>query len=178
VRIVAGSLRGRQLRAPRGAAVRPTADRVRESLFAVLGDVEGDQVLDPFCGSGALGLEALSRGAAACLFADVAAPHLACARDNAQALGVADRCRFVRADVRRLLRDEASAGRVYDLVLLDPPYHALPRLLTGLRELLPPITADGGRVVLEAPLGASPALFAAPADVRRYGTTELHLYTP
>ena len=178
MRIVAGSFKGRRLRVPRGDGVRPTADRVRESLFGLLADVEGARVLDPFCGSGALGLEALSRGAAACLFADVAAAHLACARGNAEALEVADRCRFVRADVRRLLHEEFAAGRQYDLVLLDPPYHALPGLLTGLRELVPPVTADGGRVVLEAPFGVTPALFDAPVDVRRYGTTELHLYTP
>ena len=179
MRIVAGSLRGRQLRAPRGAAVRPTADRVRESLFALLGDVEGDQVLDlvlpAAARSGSRRSRAARRPACSRTLPRRTWPVL---RDNAQSLGVADRCRFVRADVRRLLRDEASAGRRYDLVLLDPPYHALPRLLTGLRELLPPITADPGRVVLEAPLGASPALFDAPADVRRYGTTELHLYTP
>src|SRR3954451_22744652 len=129
MRIVAGELGGRRLRAPRGAATRPTADRAREALYARLGDVEGAQVLVLFAGRGALGFEALSRGAASCTFVDSDAGALAAVRANAEALGVADRCRLRRADFRRALRDEAAARRLYALVLVDPPYTLLPRFL-------------------------------------------------
>jgi 16S rRNA (guanine966-N2)-methyltransferase len=153
MRIVAGELGGRRLRTPRGDATRPTTDRARESLFARLGPVNGLAVIDPFAGSGALGLEALSRGAASCVFGEIAHAALVCLRENVAALGVADRCRVLRMDGRRLLRSEAAAGRRFGLVLLDPPYTLLPRLLPALGGLVEAVAAPGALVALEAPAG-------------------------
>jgi 16S rRNA (guanine966-N2)-methyltransferase len=126
VRIVSGTFGGRRLVTPRGKLVRPTAERVREALFARLGPLAGGAALDLFAGSGALGLEALSRGAATCLFADDAAASIACIRANIASLGLEGRTTVRRADFKRVLRDEARIGARYDLVLLDPPYAAAP----------------------------------------------------
>src|SRR4051812_46679921 len=129
MRIVAGELGGRRLRTPRGQGVRPTSDRARGALFQVLGHGGGVDAPDLFAGSGALGLEALSRGAASCLFSDDDAAAVACVRANVEALGVQDRARVRRADFRRVLADEAREGRRYGLLLVDPPYTLLPRFL-------------------------------------------------
>jgi 16S rRNA (guanine966-N2)-methyltransferase len=153
MRIVAGEHGGRRLLAPRGTATRPTSDRARESLFARLGPIDGLAVIDPFAGTGALGLEALSRGAESCLFGETANAALACLRENIAALHAEDRCRVERGDGRRLLQREAAAGRRYGLVLLDPPYTLLPRLLPALGELVEAVAAPGALVVLEAPAG-------------------------
>lgn len=153
MRIVAGELGGRRLRAPRGDTTRPTSDRARESLFARLGPIDGLDVIDPFAGTGALGLEALSRGARSCVFAETARAALLCLRENVELLGVADRCRVLRIDGSRLLRAEASAGRRFGLVLLDPPYTLLPRLLPTLGDLVEAVAAPGALVALEAPAG-------------------------
>jgi 16S rRNA (guanine966-N2)-methyltransferase len=153
MRIVAGEFGGRRLRVPKGDATRPTTDRARESLFARLGPIDGLAVVDPFAGTGALGLEALSRGAVSCLFAETGHAAIACLRENVAALGVEERTRIVRLDARKLLRVEAEAGRRYGLVLLDPPYTLLPRLLPTLGELVEAVAAPGALVALEAPTG-------------------------
>jgi 16S rRNA (guanine966-N2)-methyltransferase len=121
VRVVAGSARGRRLVTPTGATTRPTADRVREATFNALGSlgvVEGAAVLDLFAGSGAMGIEALSRGAAAATFVDRDPRAVAAVRANLVATGLADRATVVRADAERWL---AGAGR-FDVAVLDPPY--------------------------------------------------------
>jgi 16S rRNA (guanine966-N2)-methyltransferase len=153
MRIVAGELGGRRLRAPKGDATRPTTDRARESLFARLGPIDGLDALDPFAGSGALGLEALSRGAVSCLFAETSPAALACLRENIEALGVGERCRVRGQDARALLRAEAVAGCRYGLILLDPPYRLLARLLPALGPLVRAVAAPGALVALEAPSG-------------------------
>lgn len=122
MRIIAGQWRGRKLAAPKGDATRPTADRTRETLFSMLtsrlGSFEGLSVADLFAGSGALGLEALSRGAAHCLFVeedDIAARAL---RANIDVLAAASQATVVRGSVLKL----GPARETYDLILLDPPY--------------------------------------------------------
>ena len=119
--MIAGRYGGRRLQAPPGDATRPTADRVREALFSILGErVAGARVLDLFAGSGALGLEALSRGAREVTFVERAPAALKALRANLAALGAdAD---VVRADALRWLRAASGGARQYDLVLLDPPY--------------------------------------------------------
>jgi len=124
VRIIAGSFGGRPLVAPRGRATRPTADRVREALFSILGDVEELDVLDLFAGSGAFGLEALSRGAATATFVEKARPALAALRANVEALAVADRVFVLGDDVEGALPRLTREGRRFGLVFLDPPYAA------------------------------------------------------
>jgi 16S rRNA (guanine966-N2)-methyltransferase len=177
MRIVAGRLRGRTIAAPAGTAVRPTADRVREAVFNVLAhgaaEIEGARVLDAFAGSGALGLEALSRGAAFATFIDSSAEAIAACRANAEALGVARDSRFIRADAIQPPR----ADRPCDLVFLDPPYRSglAATALTQLAEA--GWIAPGAVIVVE--LGGP---FAAPegftlTDERRYGRTRIAFLT-
>ena len=135
MRIIAGEWRGRKLTAPKGEGTRPTADRARETLFAMLtsrlGDFAGLQVADLFAGSGALGLEALSRGAEQCLFVEQDRAAVDVIRANIAALGAQARCRVEVASVMQL----RAAPRPLDLILVDPPYQsgagevALDRLL-------------------------------------------------
>jgi 16S rRNA (guanine966-N2)-methyltransferase len=171
VRIIAGTLGGRRLSAPKGREVRPTSDRVRENIFNLVGPVDDARVLDLFAGSGALGFEALSRGAATCLFADDAPASIACLRANARALGVEDRVRVRRADFQRVLRDEARAGARYDLVLLDPPYAVAEGYAAALGELVPPVLARAALIVIESARGLDLALDLPADPPRRYGAS-------
>jgi 16S rRNA (guanine966-N2)-methyltransferase len=121
LRVIGGTARGRRLRAPRLAGVRPTSDRVREAIFDVLSSldaVEGATAADLFAGSGALGIEALSRGAQSCLFVESDPAALEVIEKNLTATGFDDRARLVRTDVFSWLR----AAEALDLALVDPPY--------------------------------------------------------
>lgn len=131
MRIIAGRLRRQTLKAPRGHLTRPTADRTREALFNLVAsriDLAGADVLDLFAGTGALGLEAISRGAAAVTFVEHSSQVLKYARQNAADLGVAEACVFMRDDAVAYL--ERYSGPPFDLILADPPYdlEALRRL--------------------------------------------------
>jgi 16S rRNA (guanine966-N2)-methyltransferase len=174
VRIVAGRLGGRRLAAPRGDATRPTSDRVREAVFSVLGDVEGLRVLDLFAGSGALAIEALSRGAAAATLIDSSAAAVAAIRRNLSALGVEAEVRRERA--LRYLERARLAARQYDLVFLDPPYRRASALGSELTDALGPVLSPDARVVSESdrrtPLGLGLALL----DERRYGDTLIRIH--
>jgi 16S rRNA (guanine966-N2)-methyltransferase len=178
VRIVAGRWGGRRLGSPAGAATRPTADRVREALFSILGArVEGARVLDLFAGSGALGLEALSRGAAEATFVDSAPAAIAAVRANLEALGGTAEVR--RADALRFLRAAPGQARHYDLVLLDPPYRLAARLGRELSEALPAVLADGALVVSESDRRAPLSLdHLTLTDERRYGDTLIRIHGP
>jgi 16S rRNA (guanine966-N2)-methyltransferase len=177
MRIVAGERKGTRLAAPAGRAARPTSDRVRESLFAILADVSGAVVLDPFAGSGALGFEALSRGAATAAFCDMDAAALAAVRENARRLRYADRCTVRRQDARRRFAADRAAGVTYDLVLLDPPYAMLSAVSEQLAADLPALLAPGGRAVLEREAAAQvpePALDVVAE--RTYGGTAITVW--
>src|SRR5918999_1949558 len=142
MRVIAGRYGGRRLQAPPGDATRPTSDRVREALFSVLGGrVDGARVLDLFAGSGALGIEALSRGAAEATFVDSAPASIRAVRANLDALGAAAEVR--RADARRFLGAASAAARQYDLVFLDPPYRLAGRVGRELTGALPAVLAPG-----------------------------------
>jgi 16S rRNA (guanine966-N2)-methyltransferase len=150
VRVVAGTLRGRRLVAPQGRDTRPTSDRVREATFnalASLGLLAEARVIDLFAGSGALGIEALSRGAAHCTFVEQARAALVALRTNVDALGLADRSLVAPMDVDRFLASAPPA----DLVLADPPYTFA--AWDGLMEAVP-----APFLVAEAddPVGAAP----------------------
>jgi 16S rRNA (guanine966-N2)-methyltransferase len=130
MRVIAGVARGRLLVAPRGTATRPITDRVKETLFAILGERTPDaNVLDLYAGSGAIGIEALSRGAAHCDFVDVARPAVAAIRENLERTGFDDRGSVHQGDVMRHLANPSASA--YDLVFLDPPYEE--------RAILPPL---------------------------------------
>ncbi|MDQ2678444.1 MAG: 16S rRNA (guanine(966)-N(2))-methyltransferase RsmD [Actinomycetota bacterium] len=167
MRIVAGTARGRRLVAPAGDAVRPTTDRVREALFnslVSLDAVRDATVLDLFAGSGALGIEALSRGATHATFVDSSPEALRAIRTNLEQTGLADRATVVRADARdHLTRGAATAARV-DLALVDPPYSfdEWPSLLAAL---------DAEIVVIESDREVDPGDGATVMRARRYGGT-------
>lgn len=123
MRIIGGAARGRRIRAPRGSAIRPTTDRVREALFDILPrDLAGMRVLDLFAGSGSLSLEALSRGAASALLVDESAEAARLMRRNLEALGFTDRARVWPQPVGKALRRLSEEGAAYDAIFLDPPY--------------------------------------------------------
>ena len=182
MRVIAGSHRGRRLEAPSGDAVRPTADRTREAVFNILAHagwgadggavLPGARVLDAFCGSGALGLEALSRGAAACVFLDSGKEALECVRRNLATLGEEARATLIRADATL----PPTAREPVSLAFLDPPYGR------GLAE--PALTAlarqgwfaPGALIVVETadrdPPPSPP--FCEILDERRYRLTAVH----
>jgi 16S rRNA (guanine966-N2)-methyltransferase len=174
-RVIAGRYGGRRLHAPPGDATRPTADRVREALFSILGErVRDARVLDLFAGSGALGLEALSRGARAVTFVERAPAALKALRENLTALG-ADAV-VERAEALRWLRGAPGAVRQYDLVFLDPPYRRAAELGAPLSELLPPVLAPGALVVAESDRRAPLELTITQTDERRYGDTLIRIH--
>jgi 16S rRNA (guanine966-N2)-methyltransferase len=151
VRIVGGEHRGRRIAAPPGRATRPTSDRVREAIFAIVGPVDGLAALDLFAGSGALGLEALSRGAATAAFVERSERAAATIRANAAALGLEGRARVLRRDWRAALAAERAAGRRFGLCLCDPPYSLVPRIEGAIGAALSPLMTPGGIVVIEHP---------------------------
>jgi 16S rRNA (guanine966-N2)-methyltransferase len=174
VRVVAGRYGGRRLASPAGRATRPTADRVREALFSALGPLDGLSVLDLFAGSGALGIEALSRGAAAATFVDSDPRAIRAVRDNLAALGIDAEVR--RADARAFLRTAREQQRHYDLVFLDPPYRLAGRLGPGLSSALPEVMAPGGRVVTESDRRGPLMLELDLIHERRYGDTLIRIH--
>ena len=177
MRIIAGSYGGRTLSAPRGAATRPTSDRVREALFSILGArVPGARVLDLFAGSGALGLEALSRGASAVTFVDDGRAAIGAIRANLAALKATAEVR--QTDALRFLDAAAGHDAQYDLVFLDPPYRLAERLAPPLSTALPAVLAPGAVVVAECDRRAPLALDLTLNDERRYGDTLIRIYGP
>jgi 16S rRNA (guanine966-N2)-methyltransferase len=174
LRVVAGRFKGHPLRAPRGAA-RPTLDRVREAIFSMLGPVEGLDVLDLYAGSGALGIEAISRGAATATFVDSDAAAARAVRENLERVGATDAA-VKRADVPRFLRQAGGQDNRWDLVFCDPPY----RLAAGLGErlggLLLPVLDPGARVVCESSARQPLELDLPLMKERAYGDTRIAIY--
>lgn len=174
MRVIAGAFGGRPLVAPRGRETRPTGDRVREALFSILADVRGLRVLDLFAGSGALGIEALSRGAASAVFVDSSAAAVAAIRRNLQSLGI--EAEVVPRPALRFLQAARADARQYDLVFLDPPYRQASALGRELTPALRPVLADGGRVVAESDRRAPLGIGLPWLDTRRYGDTLIQIY--
>jgi 16S rRNA (guanine(966)-N(2))-methyltransferase RsmD len=179
VRIIGGSHRGRTLRAPHGTATRPTSDRVREALFSILGDVQGLDVLDLFAGSGALGLEALSRGAATATFVEEARGALSALTGNVATLDAGAVTTIVPGDARQALKRIASSQRRFGLAFLDPPYADTGRSALLADLLAHDLLVPGAWVVVEhATRDGAPA---APPPLehrfdRTYGDTTLTFY--
>jgi 16S rRNA (guanine966-N2)-methyltransferase len=175
VRVIAGRLGGRRLSSPpsRSREIRPTSDRAREGLFSILGDVSDLSVLDLFCGTGALAIEAISRGADSAVLVDRAT---ALAKRNVEALGIANRCELVRSDALRYL--ERSSDR-FGLVFCDPPYRLADPLEPELAKHLPPRLARYSRLVLESsarrPLAIEAPKLSLEAE-RRIGEALIRIY--
>jgi 16S rRNA (guanine966-N2)-methyltransferase len=175
MRIVAGRLGGRTLRSPPGRSkeIRPTSDRARETLFSILGDVSDLSVLDLFCGTGSLAIEAISRGADSAVLVDRAT---ALAERNASELGIANRCEFVRSDaIRYLERTEERFG----LVFCDPPYRLADPLEPQLVQHIPPRLARYARLVVESPTRRPISIEAPKLSLeaeRRIGEALIRIY--
>lgn len=177
MRVIAGELGGRPLQAPRGRATRPTSDRVREALFAMLGDLAGARALDLFAGSGALGIEALSRGAAEAVLVERDALALRALRANLDALGLAPPRASVRAiDARAGLRSARRRKETYDLLFIDPPYSQARDWGPELSTALPPLLRPAARVVVESDRRAPVQLGLELDRERRYGDTTIRIY--
>jgi 16S rRNA (guanine966-N2)-methyltransferase len=176
MRVIAGELKGQRLVAPRGHRVRPTSDRVREAVFSALGDVAGARVLDLFCGTGALAVEALSRGAATAVLVD---RDPRAALGNVERLGLGERAELVRSEAGRWLAGwPASPGDPgFDLVFVDAPYRLADGVGQDIDSHLPRLLADGGRAIVES--GARRPLRIESLEQlrrRRYGNTEVAFY--
>jgi 16S rRNA (guanine966-N2)-methyltransferase len=171
VRVVAGEFRGRRLAAPRGRGTRPTADKVREALFSMLGDVTGARVLDLYAGSGALGIEALSRGAESAVFVERDPRAAAAIERNLTSLGLEEE--VLRQDAVRFL---ARSSGMFDLVFCDPPYDAASRLAGPLAEHLPALTSKDARIVTESDK-RNPLVLPLPLLTERtYGDTRIAIH--
>jgi 16S rRNA (guanine966-N2)-methyltransferase len=158
--------------------VRPTSDRVREAIFSALGPVEGAQVLDLYCGTGALAIEALSRGAANAVLVD---RDTRPALGNVEHLGLGERAELVRSDVLRWLsaRAEEPEAPRFDLVFVDAPYKLADRVGLKLETQLPRLLSEEGRAIVES--GARRPLRVEslePLRRRRYGATDVAFYGP
>lgn len=171
LRVSGGEMGGRRLAGPRrGDEMRPTTERTREAVFSMLGDISGARVLDLFCGTGALGIEALSRGAAKATLVD-SNPSLA--QRNVDALDLRERADVVRSDAAKFLDRAPEAS--FDLVLCDPPYALAERLVQELEPGMRRALAEGGRVMLETAPGASPLSLPLITE-RGYGETLVRIH--
>ena len=176
MRIIAGTKKGHTIRAPRGYDTRPTSDRVRENVFNILGPLDGASVLDLYAGSGALGLEALSRGAERAVFVELDGDAVRAIEGNLDKLRLEGT--ILRSDAVTALSREAGAGRKYDLVLVDPPYDMYLDLQPQLALYLPVVLAEDGVLVYESSGRADPPEVPGLEErtSRKYGSARLTLY--
>ncbi len=180
MKIVGGSARGRIIEAPPGRNTRPTSAVLREALFGILsGAVLQARVLDLFCGSGAIALEAISRGAEQAVLIDADAKAIQTAHKNCKALRMEKQCRIYRNDFEKALRILQKKGERFDFVYVDPPYQG-GLYETALQGLFPSLVAEGGMVVLEhAAADEMPLLplVCQRGKTRTYGTRAITFYT-
>ena len=174
MRIIAGTHRGQTIHAPKGTDTRPTSDRVRENVFNLVGPVEGAAVLDLYAGSGALGLEALSRGATRAVFVERDPDAARTIERNLDKLRL--RARVLRVDAVTALAGEAGAGRKYDLVLVDPRYEMYLDVQPQLARYLPAVLAADGLLVVETDGRVEPELPLPQRTSRRYGSARITVY--
>ncbi len=175
MRVIAGEFKGQQLMAPKGWKVRPTSERVREAIFSTLASrIEGANVLDLYCGTGALAIEALSRGAARATLVD---RDTRPALGNLERLGLGDRTQLVRAEAGAWLATAGNQERRFDLVFVDAPYKLADLVAAELDSYLPGVLAPGGRAVVES--GARRPLAVDSLErlrQRRYGAADVSIY--
>jgi 16S rRNA (guanine966-N2)-methyltransferase len=171
LRIIAGTRKGHTIQAPPGRDTRPTSDRVRENIFNILGPIDDAVVLDLYAGSGAMGLEALSRGAAQVVFVERDPGAVRAIERNLDTLRL--RGTVLRQDAVAVL---AGESRKYDLVFVDPPYDMYPDLEPQLARYLPPVLSDNAVVVVETDQRVEPSLALELRTSRRYGSARVTVY--
>ena len=171
MRIIAGARKGHTIQAPPGRGTRPTSDRVRENVFNILGPVDGATVLDLYAGSGAMGLEALSRGASHAVFVERDPDAVQAIEKNLDKLRL--RATVLRQDAVAVL---AAEKRKYDLVFVDPPYEMYTDLEPKLARYLPSVLTDDGVVVVETDARVQPSLPLEERTSRRYGSARITVY--
>jgi 16S rRNA (guanine966-N2)-methyltransferase len=180
MRVIAGRWGGRRLEAPRGRTTRPTSDRVREALFAILGELRDVSVLDLFAGTGALGIEALSRGAGRAVFVERDPAAAKALTENLRALEIGpSEGELRRAEALQALQSARERAEKYDLVFIDPPYRRRPisdRWGPELSALLPPVLDSGARVVVESDRRTPLELEMEIELQRRYGDTSITIH--
>ena len=177
MRVIAGTLGGRRLKAPRGTTTRPTSDRVKEALFALLGDVAGARALDLYAGAGGLGIEAISRGAARAVFIERDRRAVRALKDNLDSLGIgSERAEVRAADVLGALRTARGRAETYDLVFIDPPYRGASDLGHELSVLLPSLLEPEARIVVESDRRSPLQLQAHLERERTYGDTSIKIH--
>lgn len=178
MRVIAGELGGRRLQAPRGRTTRPTSDRVREALFALLGNVAGARALDLFAGSGSLGIEALSRGAASAVFVERDATAVRTLRTNLKSLNLTPpRATVHRSEALLALQSARRRKDTYDLVFIDPPYGQAHDWGAKLSTNLIPLLRPAARVVVESDRRAPITVALELALERRYGDTTIRIHS-
>ncbi len=181
MRVIAGRFGGRRLRAPKGTSTtRPTSEKVREAIFSMLGELvlEDARVLDLFAGTGALGIEALSRGAARAVFVERDRAALAALRANLRELDLdADEAEVRRGEALAALRSARAGAETYDLVLIDPPYRRAGGIAGELSPALAPLLSEQARVVVESDRRAPLELSWGEIErQRRYGDTTITIH--
>jgi 16S rRNA (guanine966-N2)-methyltransferase len=176
VRIVAGSRKGHRISAPKGVVTRPTGDRVREAAFSLVGPIEGARVLDVFAGSGAMGLEALSRGATGCVFVERDREACRVIERNLEKLLLTGAVVLCQEAVRALGEERARRHR-YGLVLVDAPYEEWERYAASLSELIPVLLEEGGLAVVETVSRVEPELPLDLVTSRRYGSARITVFS-
>jgi 16S rRNA (guanine966-N2)-methyltransferase len=177
MRVISGRLGGRRLKAPGGRVTRPTSDRVREALFGMLGELEGAAVLDVFAGAGALGIEALSRGATGAVFIERDPGAVRVLKDNLAALGLDPaQAQVRRADALRALRAARAREETYDLHFIDPPYGQAREWGPKLSAVVPSLLRPAARIVVESDRRAPLELQTELERERRYGDTLIRIH--
>lgn len=177
LRVTGGSLRGRPLATPPGGATRPTASRVREAVFSMLGPIHDAAVLDLCSGGGTLAFEALSRGADHAVLVDDYAAATAAAHENVATFGLEDSVEIFEQDVVRAVRMLIELERQFDLIFLDAPYKDAPRIVSRLADALPALVAPGGRIMLEGDKRNPPRLPLELLRERAYGDVLVQLHS-
>jgi len=180
MRIIAGAFRGRRLHAPKSNRIRPTIDRVREAVFSMIAqEVPGAKVLDLFAGTGAMGLEALSRGALFCVFVDKSAEAVSLIGENVRLCAAQDRSRIIQGPVASAIRRLGSENELFDLIFMDPPYGK--GYIEKTLEIVGAVARNDALVIAEQHVKDKRPL--APVSVwqrdreRRYGDTLISVYS-
>jgi 16S rRNA (guanine966-N2)-methyltransferase len=178
MRVIAGRFKGRKLYAPTGSKTRPTSEKVREALFSMLGEIAGLRALDLFAGTGALGIEALSRGAERVVFADRDHAALAVLQRNLASLGLDDREAEIRStDAAQAMRAARERHETYDLIFIDPPYSQARDWSSELSGALEPLLTATGRVIVESDRRNPLRLELSLERERRYGDTLIKIHS-